>query len=139
MLEVVTVGRNVLASCDFPSRLLGQQTLKRLSYYPRIMEAVQRARERLPRATNLREVAALAGMTPTSFSRYYSGKIGTSFSATMKRLRIELAMTALECGDCSIEEIAFRSGYHSGCALARAFREVTGETPSDYRRRVLSS
>jgi transcriptional regulator GlxA family with amidase domain len=77
-------------------------------------------------------------MAPASFSRYFTEKIGLSFTALMKTLRIERALEELERHECSIELLACRSGYSSGWAFTRAFKEVLGETPSEYRRRLLS-
>ena len=42
----------------------------------------------------------------------------------------------LERGECPIETLAFLSGYSSGCTFARAFKEVLGEEPSEYRKRT---
>jgi transcriptional regulator GlxA family with amidase domain len=41
--------------------------------------------------------------------------------------------------DLPVGEIAFRVGFESGTALARAMRRVCGETPSEVRTRVARS
>jgi len=119
------------------SRFLDEVTLKRLHYYPRAIEAVLFARSMLPETVRLDEIAERVGMTPASFSRFFTEKIGMTFSSILKILRIERAVEALELRDCSIESLACSSGYGSSCTLTRAFKEVVGETPSEYRRRLL--
>lgn len=122
----------------FRSRFLNEKILKRLHYYPRALGVVLYAQSRLPETARLEDVATRCGMRPACFSRFFTDKIGITFSATLKILRIEHAVEALERQDCSIEVIASGSGYGSGCSFARAFKEVVGETPTEYRRRVLN-
>jgi transcriptional regulator GlxA family with amidase domain len=120
------------------SNLLDKQVLKRLAYYARAADALAYACERLPEVMRLDHVAAHVNMTSPAFSRYFAEKIGLTFSEAFKTLRIERALRELERHDCSIEALAYRSGYHSGCSFTRAFKEVLGQTPSEYRRRFLA-
>jgi transcriptional regulator GlxA family with amidase domain len=122
----------------FRSRFLNEKMLKRLHYYPRALEVVLYAQSLLPETVRLEDVAMRCGMRPACFSRFFTEKIGITFSATLKILRIERAVEALERQDCSIEVLATASGYGSGCSFARAFKEVVGETPTEYRRRLLN-
>ncbi len=120
------------------SRFLAEAALKRLHYYPRALQAVLHAHAALPETVRLEDVAAHVGMAPASFSRFFTEKIGLPFTAVMKALRIELAVTQMESRFCSVEVLANASGYVSSCAFTRAFKEVVGVTPSDYRRRHLA-
>lgn len=122
----------------FRSRFLNEKILKRLHYYPRALEVVLYAQSLLPKTVRLEDVAMRCGMRPACFSRFFTEKIGITFSATLKVLRVERAVEALERQDCSIEVIATAGGYGSGCSFARAFKEVVGETPTEYRRRLLN-
>jgi len=119
-------------------RLLNEATLKRISYYPRASAAVLCIWDDLPSVARLETVASHVGMSATAFSRYFTEKVGMTFSEVTKLLRIEAALDELERRDCAIALLARCSGYRSGCAFTRAFREVLGETPSQYRRRLLS-
>jgi transcriptional regulator GlxA family with amidase domain len=76
-------------------------------------------------------------MTSAAFSRYFAEKIGLKFSHALKILRVEHALDHLEERDCSIEHLAYVSGYSNGCSFARAFKRVLGQTPSEYRRSFL--
>lgn len=122
---------------DFRSRLLPDEVRRRLAYYPRALDAALYVRENLGRPIRLEDVAERAGMAPCSFSRYFTEKVGITFSSLVKVLRIEHALEALESCDGAISTLAERTGYQSCCTFSRAFKEVTGKTPSEYRRRVL--
>lgn len=120
------------------SRLLNETTLRRLTYYRRAAKALLYAWDRLPEPTCLEGVASHVGMTSAAFSRYFAEKIGLTFSHALRILRVEHALDELEERDCSIEHLAQISGYSDGCSFARAFKEVLGQTPSEYRRCFLS-
>lgn len=121
----------------FRSRLLSDDVQRRLVYFPRALDAALYVRRNLNRQIRLDDVAERAGMTPCAFSRYFTEKIGITFSSLLKALRIERALEELELRDGAISELAEQTGYQSCCTFSRAFKEVTGKTPSEYRRRVL--
>ncbi len=125
-------------SVAFESRLLNDEARRRLMYFPRAYQAALFVRQNLAKSIRLEDVAQRAGMTPCGFSRYFAEKIGITFSTLVKLLRIEHAMRELEHQDASISALAERAGYQSCCTFSRAFKEVTGETPSEYRRRALA-
>ena len=125
------------ATGAFPSRLLPDDVARRLAYYPRIFDVAMYVRRNLSRQIRLDDVAERAGMTPCSFSRYFTDKVGITFSALVKILRIEHALGELECRDGAISDLAEQTGYQSCCTFSRAFKEVMGQTPSEYRRRIL--
>ena len=124
-------------SIGLSCRLLPADVLRRLAYYPRALTAALYVRENLGRQIRLDDVAVRAGMTPCAFSRYFTEKVGMTFSGVVKALRIERAIEELECRDSSISELAGQTGYQSCCTFSRAFKEVIGKTPSEYRRHVL--
>ena len=73
-------------------------------------------------------------MTSCAFSRYFTAKIGMSYSNTLRILRIEAAARTLEERETSISDLALNAGYENCCTFSRAFKSVTGRTPSQYRR-----
>jgi AraC-like DNA-binding protein len=121
----------------FQSRLLPEDVIRRLCYYRRAADAVAFAHTRLDRPVRLDDVAALCGMTTTAFSRYFAAKIGMTYSNVIKILRIERALGQLETEDAAISDLAEQIGYQSCCTFSRAFKEVMGQTPSEYRRLIL--
>ena len=121
----------------FRSRLLPQDVQRRLAYYPRTLAAVQYVMENLSRPIRLDDVAARAGMTSCAFSRYFAEKTSITFSSLVKVLRIEYAVGELERSDYAISELAERSGYQTCCSFSKVFKEVVGQTPTEYRRNVV--
>lgn len=121
----------------FRSRLLSAEIQHRLAREPRALAAAHYARENVAQPVRLEVVSQRAGMTPSAFSRYFAEKVGITFSGLVKLLRIESALEALEYRDGAISSVALRSGYQSCATFSRAFKDVMGETPSEYRRRML--
>jgi len=66
-------------------------------------------------------------------TRIFRRWTGTSIAEYLERQRIETARTMLANTTLSVGEIAWRLGYESGSALARAMRRVTGSSPSAIR------
>jgi AraC-like DNA-binding protein len=121
----------------FRSRLLPHDVQQRLAYYPRAYATACFVRDHVGEAIRLETIAERTGMAPCAFSRYFSEKIGITFSSLVKVLRVEHAVTDLEQRERALSALAERSGFRSYCTFTRAFREVMGETPSSYRQRFL--
>ena len=121
----------------FRSRLLSEDVQRRILYYPRTLAAANYVRENIGGTIRLQSAAGLAGMTPCAFSRYFAEKVGITFSTLVKTLRIEHALSHLEERDGAISALAAKTGYQSCCTFSRAFKDVMGQSPSEYRRRML--
>jgi transcriptional regulator GlxA family with amidase domain len=121
----------------FRSRLLADDVVRRILYYPRTLAAAVYVRDHVGEPIRLETAAALAGMTPCAFSRYFADKVGITFSTLVKTLRIEYALSHLEQRDGAISALAVRTGYQSCCTFSRAFKDIMGQSPSAYRRRML--
>jgi AraC-like DNA-binding protein len=119
------------------SRLLGNAVLCRLAYYPRAGVAVEYVLGHLSTTIRLHDIACAAGMNTSAFSRYFAERIGLPFSVVVRVLRIERAILELEKSDCSVSFLAQYAGYGSAESFTRAFKLVTGKTPSEYRREQL--
>lgn len=126
-----------MESVPFHSRLLSAEVKRRLQYYPRALDTARYVQAHLEEPIRLEDVARNAGLVPCAFSRYFAEKTGITYSALLKLLRIERAIEILEARDESLTVLAGQIGFSSYCAFARAFKDVTGTTPSEYRRRVL--
>lgn len=79
------------------------------------------------------EVARMAGMTETVFSRFFKRAAGKGFSETVRAMRVVHACRLLRDTPLAISEICFASGYDNLSNFNRRFREETGMTPSAYR------
>lgn len=65
--------------------------------------------------------------------------LDTSYQKELDEVRRELSFGFLARNDISITEIAISLGFNDSSAFCRAFKGWTGETPSDFRRRIGSN
>jgi AraC family transcriptional regulator len=102
--------------------------------------ALRRAIERLHSDSDadvsLAALASDAGLSRFHFCRAFKESTGLSPHAWLRQQRLEQAMNMLRDTDASIASVAAELGYASQTAFAAAFGKLTGETPSDWRRRM---
>ncbi|TCP89738.1 AraC family transcriptional regulator [Rhizobium sp. PP-CC-2G-626] len=77
------------------------------------------------------DLAAVAGMDPSGFSRAMRARTGLAPYAWLTQLRMERATQLLDCG-LSVTEIANDLGYENAGKFAAAFRRVKNCAPSKW-------
>lgn len=83
----------------------------------------------------LRDLASLAGMSESRFSRFFKQTMRQTPLAYINRYRVEKAAELLRETDRKLLDIALEVGFeHQGYFIKR-FREQMGVTPAEYRRR----
>jgi len=83
-------------------------------------------------------IVGLAGavrLSPFHFTRAFAASMGTTPGQWLIALRHERAKTLLDGTELSVAEVARHVGYSGAPQLTRAFRALTGQTPTGYRRR----
>ena len=104
---------------------------------PKILSrAIERLRSEHDADISLGALAADAGLSRFHFCRAFKESTGLSPHAWLRQHRLERAMNMLRDTDVSVVAVAAALGYSSQTAFAAAFRKLTGETPTDWRRRV---
>ena len=101
-----------------------------------LRRAIERLRSDSDADVSLAALAADAGLSRFHFCRAFKQSTGLSPHAWLRQHRLEQAMTMLRDTDASVVSVAMALGYASQTAFAAAFRRLTGETPSDWRRRT---
>ena len=101
-----------------------------------LRRAIERLRSDSDADVSLATLAADAGLSRFHFCRAFKESTGLSPHAWLRQYRLEHAMNMLRDTDVSVVSVAAALGYASQTAFAAAFRKLTGETPSDWRRRV---
>ena len=79
---------------------------------------------------SLAELAKKAGLTESSFSRWFAKTNGISFKRYVMERRISLAVILLQTTNLKIIDIALECGFDSTSGFYDAFKKVTGTTPS---------
>jgi AraC-like DNA-binding protein len=82
---------------------------------------------------SLAAVAHAVNMSASYFSEKFKEITGINFVAYVARTRIEKARNLLQNPNRRISEIAFDVGFQSLSQFNRAFKQVTGKSPSEYR------
>jgi AraC family transcriptional regulator len=104
---------------------------------PKVLgRAIERLRSDSDADVSLAALAADAGLSRFHFCRAFKESTGLSPHAWLRQHQLEQAMKMLRDTDDSIVLIAAALGYSSQTAFAAAFRKLTGESPSDWRRRM---
>lgn len=101
-----------------------------------LLRAVERLRSDSDADVSLAALAAEAGLSRFHFCRAFKESTGLSPHAWLRQHRLDQAMNMLRDTDMSVMSVAATLGYTSQTAFAASFRKLTGETPSDWRRRM---
>ncbi len=119
---------------DFANRLV-------IASRPREPVAVTKARqfirENLTERLTLEDVARHAGLSPHHFCKVFRHSAGVNLIEYINRSRVEVARQLLVRDCARVSEIAFDIGYQSLSQFNRSFRNITGESPTQFRRRLL--
>ena len=125
---------NRLLAAHAGSSIMSQPVVGGLS--PMVLRrAIERLRSDSDADVSLAALAADAGLSRFHFCRAFKESTGLSPHAWLRQYRLEQAMNMLRDTDVSVVSVAAALGYASQTAFAAAFRKLTGETPSDWRRR----
>jgi transcriptional regulator GlxA family with amidase domain len=84
-------------------------------------------------------LASVSGASQAHFARSFRDAFGIPPHRYLLTRRVERAVALLRDTDLPIIEIAFETGWNSIGTFGRIFRDVTGENPSELRRRMRAS
>ncbi len=90
--------------------------------------------ENLSSELTLSALAKKSFYNPSYFSRSFRRRFGVSLTEYVSRRRIALAVSLLEEGKLSVEEIIERCGFSDRSGFYHAFSKYTGKTPLQLRR-----
>lgn len=103
------------------------------SAHPAMKRAMDLAAADVSQAT-LARVLAVASMSERTFRRTFVREVGMTWQAWLAQARIMEAASQLTQGG-RITDVAAEVGYASLSAFAKAFKQLTGESPAAFRRR----
>lgn len=104
---------------------------------PRLRRVIERMEANLSESLDLETLAAESGYSRNHFLRTFRAATGLTPHRYLMNLRVQRAQTMMTTdGGKGLLEIALACGFSSHAQLSRVFRDVTGVSPSDYRRRA---
>jgi AraC family transcriptional regulator len=107
---------------------------RRAEYTARINRVLDHIEAHLAEPLRLRELAAIAHLSPFHFHRVFGAMTGETVSRLVQRLRLEKAAVQLRGIPAKpVTDIALDCGFSGSSAFARAFREAFGTSPSEWR------
>lgn len=98
--------------------------------------ALSATQERLAEGVEFAEIARVANLSERSLARRFSNETGMTWRQMLRRMRMIRAMELLADDSQQVTTAALDVGYNSLSAFNAAFREFTGQSPSEYRKRA---
>lgn len=84
---------------------------------------------------DVRALSAIACISEANFIRSFKATFGETPHRYLQRRRIERAMYLLRTTSLSVTDVCMQCGFSSLGSFSRTFRDIVGESPSEFRRR----
>jgi len=85
----------------------------------------------------IEELIRVAGYSYYHFHRIFKAYTGESLKKYIKRLQLEKALQQMQMDKENITQIAMKSGYNTPSSFNKAFKEMFGINPSEYKQSLL--
>lgn len=125
------LGRSAHACCLAPAESVRSQPCGMDEPLVRIESYLQ---AHFREVVSLSEVAAHAGMTPTSLCRYFRRRTGKRLFDRLNGIRISAACRLLASSERTVAQVAAESGFRNLSHFNKEFRRQLDRTPTEYRR-----
>lgn len=99
----------------------------------RILKVKQHINDHYAEQLNLSDLAALVGMSPVAFSRFFRTRTGRTLSDYIIDIRLGYAARMLVDSSKNVSEICYECGFNNLSNFNRAFKTKRGYTPRDFR------
>ena len=104
-----------------------------------VLVHLRRARDHADRhyaePLDLGALAGIAGLSKFHFQRLFKATYGRTPAAYVSERRIERAQDLLRATNLTVTEVCHTVGFSSLGSFSSRFRELVGETPSEFQRR----
>jgi AraC-like DNA-binding protein len=104
-----------------------------------VLAHLRRARDHADRhyaePLDLEQLAAVAAISKWHFHRLFQATYGLSPAAYVSERRVERAQDLLRATNLTVTEVCHAVGFSSLGSFSSRFRELVGETPSEFQRR----
>lgn len=102
----------------------------------RLRKVLSRIDAHLDRQIRLSELAELAGLSTSHFTRTFKNSVGTTPLSFIRHRRIERAKTLLVETSTCLAQVAQDCGFFDQAHLTRVFRDMVGVPPSRWRKSI---
>ncbi|MFX3650996.1 MAG: helix-turn-helix domain-containing protein [Paenibacillus sp.] len=102
---------------------------------PALERSIMYMRRYVSEAISMDQLAKIAGLTPSSYSRSFKKAKGMSPTDYLNRLRIDEAKKQLTAENCVLKDVAISVGYGNEYYFSRKFKQTLGIAPSVYMKR----
>lgn len=103
------------------------------SYYRRLARVQELVDARYATGVTLAEAADVAGMEPSSFSRFFHRATGVCFRDWLTAVRVNRAMEIMAAKNLPVREVGRAVGFRTVRTFERNFLKVAGRTPIAYK------
>ena len=104
------------------------------SDYTKSIQKVMRAIEEELDYITVEELIRISGYSYYHFHRIFKAYTGESLKKYMKRLQLEKTLQQMQTNQNNITQIAIKAGYHMSSSFNKAFKEMFGVNPSEYKK-----
>ncbi len=101
-----------------------------------VMRVVSYIKFNFKNKLTLSQAAEAVHLTSNYVGEIFAKKMGVSFNTYLMQTRLNYAKNLLLRGNCTIEEVAFSSGFGSQTYFSDCFRKEFGYTPTSFKRRA---
>jgi AraC-like DNA-binding protein len=128
ILDLIATSKNIKTICRQDAYLNFSD-----SDSERINAICQYIMQHFNQKLTLKEIAAVAHLSPNSFCRYFKSRIKKSFSNFLIEIRIGHACKLLAETDMPVADICFDCGYNTLSNFNKHFKSITKKSPLAYR------
>lgn len=135
LLKLLRILLDLAEATDY--KLLNADTMNmelQSNDYERIALINNYIRSNYKKQIQLSDMAALTGLTESSFSRFFKKITSKTFVNYLNEFRIQQACMLLSDKKKTIYEVMFESGFCEPAHFSRVFKKYSGHTPRDYKR-----
>lgn len=100
-----------------------------------LLKAIKHMQANLHQHLRRDDVARVAGISPSHFSRLVTERMGRPFSQLLNQMRVNRAKELLVQSNRSLAKIAVECGFFDQSHFNKTFRSATSYSPGEYRKR----
>ncbi|MES2274574.1 MAG: helix-turn-helix transcriptional regulator [Bacteroidota bacterium] len=137
LLEILTITAGTreiqqLSSIGFKNEYAGQEN-------DRINVVYDYSFTNFKRKIELDEIAAIAGISPNSFCRYFKARTKKTYSQFIIEIKVGYACKLLIDNKYSVKQICYESGFNNFASFHKYFKLITNKSPLDYKKEFITT